>query len=100
MHFKYSNCRFFKELILERDKLLEEVQKVASKYGLKAELLPEDIFSVGVQGDFRTYLPAVVLTGTFPGWDVINQISTEITNTLPVNRVTYDISPNTEWNKI
>ena len=74
------------------DELLRKVNEIAAKYGLWAEFFPE-VLSVGVQGDNRTYLPVVVLKGPFPGWDVIERVSTEIPNMLPVNRVTYDTTP-------
>ena len=77
---------------MNNEELLRKANEIAAKYGLQAELLP-DIFSVGVQGDARSYLPVIVLKGTFPGWDIIQRVATEIPNVLPVNRVTYDITP-------
>ena len=77
---------------MNNEDLLRRANEIVAPYGLQAELLP-DIFSVGVQGDNRSYLPVIVLKGPFPGWDVIQKVSTEIPNTLPVNRVTYDITP-------
>ncbi|MBI4059706.1 hypothetical protein HY406_01440 [Candidatus Giovannonibacteria bacterium] len=61
------------------------------KYNLKAAI-PEGIFSTGVQGDNRTYAPVVMLFGKFPGYDILEDISTKITNAVPVNRVAHQIS--------
>lgn len=69
--------------------LLTRANNIATKYHLRAELLP--VHSVGVQGDERTYRPVVVLIGPFPGWDIIEKVSSELTNTLELNRVTYQI---------
>lgn len=70
--------------------LQEQAQKIAEQYGLRAKIIP-GIRSVGVLGDNRAYLPVVILSGEFPGWDVIREVSTRITNELKVGRVTLDI---------
>ena len=77
---------------MEDTELLEKTNKIVEPYGLTAEILP-DISSVGVQGDSRTYSPVMVLKGPFPGWDILEKLSTEISNTTQVNRVTYDATP-------
>ncbi len=73
----------------------EEILKIATEivvpYGLEVEIFP-DIFSVGVQGDSRTYTPVVNLIGPFPGHEVLAKISTEISNTALVNRVTFQLA--------
>ena len=61
------------------------------KHDLKAAI-PEGIFSTGVQGDNPTYTPIVLLFGKFPGYDVLEKISIEITNAVPVNRVAHQIA--------
>ena len=55
------------------------------KHNLKAAI-PEGKFSAGVQGDNPTYTPVVMLFGKFPGYDVLEEISTKIANAVPVNR--------------
>lgn len=64
------------------------------KYQIKAGI-PEGIFSTGVQGDQRTYAPVVMLFGpkisSGISYDVIGEISTKITNAIPVNRVVYNL---------
>ena len=53
----------------------------------RAEVL--DVCSVGVQGDVRTYSPAVALVGP-ADWDLLEHWATEITNGVQqVNRVVY-----------
>jgi len=80
------------ELKRRDEDVLQKTNEIAGKHNLSAEILPEAL-SVGVQGDNRTYLPVIVLKGEFPGWDILRQVSTEITNTVNVNRVTYDSTP-------
>lgn len=75
---------------MEIQEIVESVDKIVSLCGLYAEI-PPNIRSVGVGGDERTYLPCVFLVGPFPGWKILAELSTEITNTLPVNRVTYEL---------
>lgn len=71
--------------------VLNQTNAIASPYGLTAEIF-EDIFSVGVGGDERTYLPVLCLVGQFIGWEKMAEVATEICNILPVNRVVYDLS--------
>lgn len=71
--------------------ILKTAGEIAGKWNLKAEIF-ENIFSVGVGGDEGTYMPVVNLVGPFPGHEIIEKISIEITNTLPVNRVTYQVA--------
>ncbi|TSC90553.1 MAG: hypothetical protein G01um10142_378 [Parcubacteria group bacterium Gr01-1014_2] len=73
------------------DELFKRANEIAAKHGLKAEFLG-DMQSVGVRGDDRAYLPVVVLVGSFPGWDVLEKVSSEITNTLEIGRVTYEFA--------
>ena len=77
---------------MDESEILERANKMASPHGLKAEILGEDLFSVGVGGDQRSYTPIICLVGPFPGWDVIEKVSTQISNELPINRVTYQTS--------
>ncbi|MFA5318575.1 MAG: glutamine-hydrolyzing GMP synthase [Patescibacteria group bacterium] len=62
-----------------------ELQKICRQHNIQFKILP--LKSVGVQGDNRTYAhPAVVWRED--GWDKLNQISTQITNSArEVNRV-------------
>lgn len=49
------------------------------------------LFAVGITGDQRTYAPIVALTfDRFPGYNRLQALSTDITNSLPVNRVIYN----------
>ena len=76
---------------MSNDELLKRANEIAAKHGLKAEFLG-DAHSVGVRGDDRAYLPVIVLVGPFPGWIVLEQVSSEITNTLEIGRVTYEFA--------
>ena len=73
-----------------KNTVLKVANKIAGKFGLQAEII-EDAFSVGVGGDMRTYTPVVNISGPFPGWDCLEKVSNEITNILPINRVTYEV---------
>ena len=76
---------------MSREEILLKAEEIAAREDLKVEFL-EDVQSVGVGGDDRTYTPVLVLIGPFPGWDVLAKISTEITNTVHVNKVTYELA--------
>jgi len=71
-----------------------EVAAIAAQQQLQATILP--IRSVGVQGDGRTYAHPVLLRGNAP-WEVLEQVSTRITNTVAsVNRVVLGINGSAE----
>jgi hypothetical protein len=71
---------------------LQKANEIVSSHGLKAEYLGEDIFTVGVQGDTRTYAPAIVLIGPHPGWDVLALLSAKISNETEINKVTFEVA--------
>ena len=73
------------------EEILEKANAIVASHDLMAEFLG-DAHSVGVGGDNRTYTRVICLVGPFPGWDVLAQLSTEISNTLPINRVTYEMA--------
>ena len=75
---------------MTKEQILLKAEEIAARENLKVEFLG-DVHSVGVGGDDRTYTPVLVLVGPFPGWDILEEISTEITNTVHVNRVTYEL---------
>lgn len=76
---------------MTNEEILAKANEIATRHGLSVEFLG-NIQSVGVQGDNRTYTPVLVLVGLFPGWEIIEAVSTEITNTVDVNRVTYELA--------
>ncbi len=76
----------------DRERLISDVRKIAQEHELEADYLGE-IKSVGVMGDDRSYTPVIVLSGKFPGWDVLQQVSNKISNETLVNRVTFDFTP-------
>jgi hypothetical protein len=75
---------------LKNEELLEKIDKIVKHYGLRAEILA-GIYSVGVGGDERSYTPVINLIGPFPGHDILEKISNEITNTFKINRITFQI---------
>jgi GMP synthase PP-ATPase subunit len=77
------------------EEILKKANEISVRHGLTAELL-DGIRSVGVRGDERAYLPVIVLVGEFPGWDVIERVSSEITNTIDVGRVAFESARKTE----
>lgn len=76
---------------MSEEEIIRIANEIAGPFGLKAEIFP-DIYSVGVQGDEKTYLPVMNLIGPFPGNKALEKISNEITSRLPVNRVTIQIA--------
>lgn len=66
---------------METQEIVECINQIVCPHRLYAEI-PPDIRSVGVGGDERTYLPIVFLVGPFPGWEILAELSSEITNTL------------------
>jgi GMP synthase PP-ATPase subunit len=75
---------------MQMSEIVRKAGEIAKPYNLKAEML-EGINSVGVVGDTRSYDPVIVLIGQFPGYEVLAKISQEITNTLAISRVTFQI---------
>lgn len=75
---------------MSEQEILQKANEMIASHGLTAEILP-DLFSVGVQGDGRTYTPILNLIGPHPGNDVLKKLSTELSNNLPINRVTIQI---------
>lgn len=76
--------------LIDKEEVLLRANKIVSPYDLRAEFL-EGIYSVGVQGDERSYLPVICLVGPMRVDDSrLPEISSELTNTLPVNRVTLE----------
>lgn len=63
--------------------------EIVKSYGLKAEFLG-DFYSVGVGGDSRTYTKVIVLTGPFPGNEILASLSTQIGNKTGINRITFE----------
>ena len=76
---------------MDNEEILQRVTEMVAPHGLRAEIFP-GIFSVGVQGDDRTYTPVVNLIGPHPGNDVLATLGTRISNELPINRVTFEIA--------
>lgn len=80
-------------MVLEMTKteILVRANEIVSPHGLRAEIF-EGINSVGVGGDNRTYTPVINLVGVYSDWEILGALAREIANTLPINRVTYEIT--------
>ncbi len=71
-------------------KVEQEVMALAKPCGYEACILP--VRSVGVQGDSRTYVHPVLVTGGLD-WPLLERVSTAITNRVrEVNRVVFGVS--------
>ena len=79
----------------EQTFVLAKVIEIAKSYGLEAELFPKSVMSRGVQGDEGTYTRVVNLKGTFKNYGLLGKISTEISNAVPINKVVFQICPET-----
>lgn len=77
------------------EEALNIAQRIATCFGLMAEFVP-NAKSVGVGGDSRTYTRVICLTGAFPGHKILAQVSAEISNQTPVNRVIFEIAKKTK----
>lgn len=76
---------------LSEEELSRQANAIAEKYGLSASIEP-DIRAVAVRGDNREYFPVATLRGPFPGWEVMAEVSTEITNKLDISHVMYEMA--------
>lgn len=76
---------------MSETEILEAANKIVGLYGLKAEFLG-NVYSVGVGGDNRTYTRTLVLMGPNPGDEILASLSTKISNTLGINRVTFELA--------
>jgi hypothetical protein len=79
---------------MTRKDLLKQANLISAPYGLTAELLGNEIKSVGVQGDLRTHTKIILLYKTDGGIvnnDILDKLSSKISSLLPINRVVYQI---------
>lgn len=83
-------CARASDTIVNAPEVTQRINKLSMPFGLKAVILP--LRSVGIQGDARSYKHPVALVGKFPGWDILEQLSTQMTNSVPeINRVVYTV---------
>ena len=71
---------------------LANINEIVSPYNLRAEIIA-GIMRVGVRGDARAYLPVVNLIGPFPDYDILSDLSTQITNKFNIGGVTFQLNP-------
>ena len=73
--------------------VLAQVREIIKEFDLdlEAELFPLPVMSKGTHGDEGTYTRVILLTGTYPGNELLAKASTAISNRTPVNRVAYEI---------
>jgi hypothetical protein len=75
---------------VHRREILARANPLVAANGLQAEFLEAQ--SVGVQGDNRTYTDVMVLVGPHPGNEVLAELVSKICSSLPINRVTYELT--------
>ncbi|MFX1251590.1 MAG: glutamine-hydrolyzing GMP synthase [Promethearchaeota archaeon] len=74
------------EIIPNYKVVQEKINNICLEFGFSGTILP--IRSVGVQGDARTYKHPAMIYGGEKDWDLIERVSTAITNRVPeINRV-------------
>lgn len=79
---------------MKDSEILDIANGISSLHGLRASFLGDDsAMSVGVGGDNRSYTRIIVLEGSFPGHEILADISTKISNLTGINRVTFDFTP-------
>jgi len=73
--------------------VLKVVGEIVNPHSLRAEFLGgEDVKSVGVGGDSRSYTRVIVLIGPHPGDEILASVATEISNRTGINRVTFELA--------
>lgn len=75
----------------QQKECLETANEIVSLYGLTAEFLGKAM-AVGVVGDNRAYTPVINLRGPFPGYEILAKLSNELSNSLPITKITYELS--------
>lgn len=75
----------------EEEEAVRIANTVVSPYGLKAEMMPKEHMARGAQGDEPTYTRMILLTGPNINQEVLMELSTRITNLVPVNKVMFEI---------
>ena len=73
----------------EKDEAMDKVRPLCEKLGLRVQILSENIMSRGVQGDEGTYTRVFLVSGKNPGWKALEDLSTKMTNFVPINRVLF-----------
>jgi P2-related tail formation protein len=75
----------------EEKEALRLANQIIQSFGLKAEMLPKEHMSRGAQGDEPTYTRIILLTGPLIDQNVLAELSTSITNKVPVNKILFEI---------
>ena len=79
---------------MKDSEILGIINGISSPHGLRASFLgDESTMSVGVGGDNRSYTRVIVLEGLFPDYETLAKISTQISNSTGINRVTFNLTP-------
>lgn len=70
------------------------INEIVAPYNLHAELFPDVVKRVCVRGDARAYLPVINLIGPgpLPDYDILEKLSTKITNEFDVGGVTIQVA--------
>ena len=75
----------------EEAEALELIKDIVSPYNLSAEMLSSNIMARGTQGDEPTYTRVILLKGVYLDDKILEDVSTKITNIIPVNTVLIEI---------
>ncbi len=75
----------------EEEEVVRIANTVVGPYGLKAEMMPKEHMARGAQGDEPTYTRMILLTGPKINQRLFMELSTRITNLVPVNKVLFEI---------
>ena len=67
---------------MSTEEILNEVQNICKPYNLSSELLYKE---------FNKSVYDVILSGRFPGWDIIDKVSKEISKIKEVDRVLLEL---------
>ncbi len=76
----------------EEARAITMANEILLPYGFTAEMMPENIMSRGNQGDHPSYTRVICITGPFVKTELLQKISVELTNKIPVNRIMFDFS--------
>ena len=75
----------------QRATYLAQANEIVAPFKLKAYFLPRAM-AVGVVGDNRAFTPVIDLRGQLPDHETLAALSTEITNIIPVIKVTVSLA--------
>lgn len=75
------------------EEILKRANEICTPHNIRAEFLGENK-TVGVQGDNRTYtfVICLILYEEFKNWEILAELSNQISSELPINRITLEMA--------